>query len=176
MTANSRRHSLEHHEARTHRRQVVAEASHSAPGRAVTADPAVLAARTIAGVDIGAARRAAADFLSALGIDVDREEMRETPARMARAYAELFSTRPLRLTTCANDEGYDELVLARAIPFRTVCEHHLLPLLRPGARRPTAPRPLRLLCWARYGPTRAAERSSSPWPACRAEHNLAAVP
>ena len=47
---------------------VVAEASHWAPGRAVTADPAVLAARTIPGVDIGAARRAAADFLSALGI------------------------------------------------------------------------------------------------------------
>ncbi len=112
---------------RGHIAAVVAEASHSAPGRAVTADPAVLAARTIAGVDIGAARRAAADFLSALGIDVDREEMRETPARMARAYAELFSTLPLRLTTFANDEGYDELVLARAIPFRTVCEHHLLP-------------------------------------------------
>jgi GTP cyclohydrolase I len=46
---------------------------------------------------------------------------------MARAYAELFSSAPLRLTTFANDEGYDELVLARAIPFRTVCEHHLLP-------------------------------------------------
>jgi len=58
---------------------------------------------------------------------VDREDLRETPARMARAYAELFDARPLRLTTFANDEGYDELVLARAIPFRTVCEHHLLP-------------------------------------------------
>src|SRR5713101_6397272 len=80
-----------------------------------------------AGVDLEAARRAAADFLSALGIDVDREDLRETPARMARAYAELFSARPLRLTTFANDEGYDELVLARDIPFRTVCEHHLLP-------------------------------------------------
>ena len=112
---------------RGHIAAVVAGASHPAPGRAVTADPAVLAARTIAGVDTGAARRAAADFLSALGIDVDREEMRETPARMARAYAELFDARPLRLTTFANDEGYDELVLARAIPFRTVCEHHLLP-------------------------------------------------
>jgi GTP cyclohydrolase IA len=78
-------------------------------------------------VDIDAARRAAADFLAALGIDVDTEDLRETPARMARAYAELFSPQPLRLTTFANDEGYDELVLARAIPFRTVCEHHLLP-------------------------------------------------
>jgi hypothetical protein len=70
---------------RGHIADAVAEASHPAPGLAVTADLAVLAARTIAGVDIGAARRAAADFLSALGIDVDREEMRETPARMARA-------------------------------------------------------------------------------------------
>ena len=62
-----------------------------------------------------------------MGIDVDHEDLRETPARMARAYAELFSSAPMRLTTFANDEGYDELVLARAIPFRTVCEHHLLP-------------------------------------------------
>ena len=79
------------------------------------------------GVDLEAARRAAADFLSALGIAIDTEDLRDTPARMARAYAELFDARPLRLTTFANDEGYDELVLARAIPFRTVCEHHLLP-------------------------------------------------
>jgi len=98
-----------------------------APGQTAAADSAVLVARAIADVDIDAARRAAADFLAALGIDVDREEMRETPARMARAYAELFQARPLRLTTFANDEGYDELVLARGIPFRTVCEHHLLP-------------------------------------------------
>ena len=84
-------------------------------------------ARDGADIDIEAARRAAADFLSALGMAIDREDLRETPARMARAYAELFSARPLRLTTFANDEGYDELVLARGIPFRTVCEHHLLP-------------------------------------------------
>jgi GTP cyclohydrolase IA len=80
-----------------------------------------------AGVDLAAAERAAADFLTALGIGHDREGLRETPARMARAYAELFDAQPLQLTTFPNDEGYDELVLARAIPFRTVCEHHLLP-------------------------------------------------
>ena len=45
---------------------------------------------------------------------------------MARAYAELFAAQPFRLTTFPNDEGYDELVLARAIPFRTLCEHHML--------------------------------------------------
>ena len=79
------------------------------------------------GVDLEAAERAAADFLDALGIDHSREGLQETPARMARAYAELFDARPLRLTTFPNDAGYDELVLERAIPFRTVCEHHLLP-------------------------------------------------
>jgi GTP cyclohydrolase I len=68
------------------------------------------------GVDMKAARRAAADFLNALGIDTGREELRETPSRMARAYAELFDPRAVRLTTFPNDEGYDELVLARARP------------------------------------------------------------
>src|SRR5690349_20385639 len=98
------------------------------PSLHVARDPDSHLARDPDGeVDIDAARRAAADFLAALGIDVDSEDLRETPARMARAYAELFSPHPLRLTTFANDEGYDELVLARSIPFRTVCEHHLLP-------------------------------------------------
>jgi GTP cyclohydrolase IA len=77
-------------------------------------------------VDLDAAKRAAADLLTALGIDLEREDRRATPARMARAYAELFAAQPFRLTTFPNDEGYDELVLARAIPFRTVCEHHML--------------------------------------------------
>jgi len=78
-------------------------------------------------VDMAAAEQAAADFLTALGIELDREELQETPGRMARAYAELFAPKPFELTTFPNDEGYDELVLARDIPFRTVCEHHLLP-------------------------------------------------
>ena len=76
--------------------------------------------------DLQAAERAAAAFLTALGIDLDREERQATPARMARAYAELFAAQPFRLTTFPNDEDYDELVLARAIPFRTLCEHHML--------------------------------------------------
>jgi GTP cyclohydrolase IA len=79
------------------------------------------------GADLAAAERAAADFLTALGIDLEGDGLRETPARMARAYAELFDPAPFRLTTFENAEGYDELVIARGIPFRTVCEHHLLP-------------------------------------------------
>jgi GTP cyclohydrolase IA len=79
------------------------------------------------GVDLAAAERAAGDFLRALGISTESESLRGTPGRMARAYAELFSPRPFDLTTFPNDEGYDELVLARGIPLRSVCEHHLLP-------------------------------------------------
>jgi len=82
---------------------------------------------TSATVDPVAAERAAADLLRALGIDLGSESMRRTPSRMARAYAELFTPRPFDLTTFPNDEGYDELVLARDIPVRSVCEHHLLP-------------------------------------------------
>ncbi|HEY2764742.1 MAG TPA: GTP cyclohydrolase I FolE [Pseudonocardiaceae bacterium] len=77
-------------------------------------------------VDLDAAEQAAALLLSALGISTDSEHLRATPRRMARAYAELLTPRPFELTTFPNDEGYDELVLARSIPFRSVCEHHLL--------------------------------------------------
>ncbi|MDR2985244.1 MAG: GTP cyclohydrolase I [Nocardiopsaceae bacterium] len=59
------------------------------------------------GVDIVAAEQAAADFLAALGVDLDEDGLRETPGRMARAYAELFEPAPLRLTTFDNTEGYD---------------------------------------------------------------------
>ena len=77
--------------------------------------------------DLAAAELAAGQFLQALGVKLDSESLRGTPARMARAYAELFTPRPFNLTTFPNDEGYDELVLARDIPLRSVCEHHLLP-------------------------------------------------
>lgn len=78
-------------------------------------------------VDLAAAERAAAQFLEALGIRLDSESMQGTPGRMARAYAELFTPRAFNLTTFPNDENYDELVLARAIPVVSTCEHHLLP-------------------------------------------------
>lgn len=81
------------------------------------------------GIDLAAAEQAAGQFLRALGVRTDTESLQGTPRRMARAYAELFSPRPFDLTTFPNDEGYDELVLARAIPVRSVCEHHLLPFV-----------------------------------------------
>ena len=80
-------------------------------------------------VDLAAAELAAAKFLQALGISPDSDSLRATPGRMARAYAELFTPRPFDLTSFDNDEGYDELVLARSIPVRSVCEHHLLPFV-----------------------------------------------
>jgi GTP cyclohydrolase IA len=81
------------------------------------------------GVDLVAAEHAAAAFLVALGVDLNTESLAATPARMARAYAEMFSPRPFDLTTFPNDAGYDELIIARAIPVQSVCEHHLLPFV-----------------------------------------------
>ncbi|NWF27372.1 GTP cyclohydrolase I FolE [Streptomyces sp. PKU-EA00015] len=95
----------------------------------MSAPAALRVVHDVDGVDLTAAELAAAQFLQALGIDTDSESLRGTPGRMARAYAELFSPRPFDLTTFPNDEGYDELVLARSIPLRSVCEHHLLPFV-----------------------------------------------
>ena len=71
--------------------------------------------------------RAAADFLLALGIDLDDEARRDTPRRVARMFTELLTPQPFDATTFPNDGGYDELVVARDIPFHSLCEHHLLP-------------------------------------------------
>ena len=78
-------------------------------------------------VDVPAAERAAADLLVALGADLRRDGLSETPRRMAAAYAELLTPEPFNLTTFPNAEGYDELVLVRDIPFQSLCMHHLLP-------------------------------------------------
>ncbi|MFC8221345.1 GTP cyclohydrolase I FolE [Streptomyces sp. NPDC057362] len=83
----------------------------------------------VTGPDLEAAERAAREFLAALGIMVDGEGTRDTPGRMARGYAELLTARPFRMTAFPNDEGYDELVLARDIPVRSVCQHHMLPFV-----------------------------------------------
>lgn len=76
---------------------------------------------------MSAAERAAAELLVALGADLEREGLRETPRRVAAAYAELLTPDPFDLRTFPNDEGYDELVLVRDIPFQSLCMHHLLP-------------------------------------------------
>jgi GTP cyclohydrolase IA len=78
-------------------------------------------------VDVDAAERAVADLLVALGHDPATAHLADTPRRVANAYLELLTPTPFELTTFPNDEGYDELVLARDIPFHSLCEHHLLP-------------------------------------------------
>jgi GTP cyclohydrolase IA len=78
-------------------------------------------------VNHAAVQRAARDLLRAVGADVDADALEETPRRVADAYAELLTPQPFRATTFPNDDGYDELIVARAIPFHSLCMHHLLP-------------------------------------------------
>src|SRR5438067_6662205 len=78
-------------------------------------------------IDRAAVQRAARDLLVALGAELETEGLRETPRRMAAAYAELLTPEPFSLTTFPNDEGYDELVVVRDIPFESLCMHHMLP-------------------------------------------------
>lgn len=94
-----------------------------------------------AGVDLEAAQRAVTHLLVALGRDPASAHLAETPRRVAHAFAEMLTPREFTLTTFPNEEGYDELVLARDIPLQSLCEHHLLPFhgvahvgYLPGAR------------------------------------------
>jgi GTP cyclohydrolase I len=80
-------------------------------------------------IDPAAAEAAAADLLTALGVDVRAESTRETPGRMARAFAEMLTPPAFEMTTFPNEEGYDELVLVEDIPVQSLCEHHMLPFV-----------------------------------------------
>jgi GTP cyclohydrolase I len=80
-------------------------------------------------IDVTAAEKAAGELLTALGIAHDSGPLAGTPGRIARAYAELLTPRHFSMTTFPNDEGYDEMVIARDIPFTSLCEHHLLPFI-----------------------------------------------
>jgi GTP cyclohydrolase I len=100
-----------------------------------------LRALPASGIDLEAAAGAVADLMRALGMDPADPALARTPQRVAQAYAELLSPREFGLTTFPNEEGYDELVVARDIPFTSICEHHLLPFVGtasvgylPGAR------------------------------------------
>ena len=75
------------------------------------------------------AERAAGELLAALGVDLEAESTRETPRRMVDVYAELLTPNSFNPTTFPNDGDYDELVVARGIPFHSLCEHHLLPFI-----------------------------------------------
>ncbi len=92
-----------------------------APLQAVPRNPSL--------VDFDSAERAAADLLEALGVDTSSESLAGTPRRIAAVYSELLSPAPFNPTTFPNDGDYDELVVAREIPFHSLCEHHLLPFV-----------------------------------------------
>ncbi|SDM63677.1 GTP cyclohydrolase I [Geodermatophilus siccatus] len=114
------------------------------PLAAVTTEdplPALRVVRETGTVDLPAAEAAVTALLRALGRDPASPHLAETPRRVARSYAELLTGRQFELTTFPNDEGYDELVIARDIPLQSLCEHHLLPFsgvahigYLPGAR------------------------------------------
>lgn len=83
-------------------------------------------------VDLPRIERAVREILLAVGEDPDRDGLKETPARVARMYAEQFSglhADPGRHLKKTFIETYDELVLVRDITFSSMCEHHLLPFL-----------------------------------------------
>ncbi|HMP05824.1 MAG TPA: GTP cyclohydrolase I FolE [Lacipirellulaceae bacterium] len=87
---------------------------------------------TAAPVDLPRIERAVREILCAVGEDPDREGLRETPARVARMYAELF--RGLHVDPRIHlrkffTEKYDEMVLVKDIAFNSMCEHHMLPFI-----------------------------------------------
>jgi GTP cyclohydrolase I len=82
--------------------------------------------------DVPRIERAVREILEAIGEDPDRDGLRETPARVARAYAEQFAglrQRPEDVLTTVFDLGHDEMVLVRDIEVYGTCEHHLVPFV-----------------------------------------------
>ncbi len=83
-------------------------------------------------VDLERIQRAVREILAAVGENPDREGLRETPARVARMYAEMFrglKDDPRVHLQKVFTEKYDEVVLVRDISFCSMCEHHLLPFM-----------------------------------------------
>jgi GTP cyclohydrolase I len=103
---------------------IATPAAHDSPTRPVQHLHAVRDRETI---DAAVAEQAVRDLLVALGRDPDSEHLRDTPRRVVGALSELLTPEPFNLTTFTNDEGYDELVVARDIPFQSLCQHHMLP-------------------------------------------------
>jgi GTP cyclohydrolase I len=85
---------------------------------------------TIGEFDEKRAENAVRELLIAVGEDPDREGLRETPARVARAYQEIFAglrQKPEDVLTTTFDLGHDEMVLVKDIEVMSNCEHHLVP-------------------------------------------------
>jgi GTP cyclohydrolase I len=81
-------------------------------------------------VDLARAEAAVRELLVAVGEDPNRDGLRKTPGRVARAYAEVFAglhVDPDEVLETSFDEHHDELVLVKDIPLYSICEHHLVP-------------------------------------------------
>ena len=88
------------------------------------------AASAAGSIDLGRIERAVGEILLAIGEDPSREGLRDTPSRVARAYAELFEglrIDPKEYLRVGFEVGHDEMVILKGIPFYSVCEHHLMP-------------------------------------------------
>lgn len=80
--------------------------------------------------DADGVRKAVYDLLVAIGEDPERDGLRDTPERMSRAYAEIFSglySDPADVLGRVFDIGHEEMILVKDIPIYSMCEHHLLP-------------------------------------------------
>jgi GTP cyclohydrolase I len=83
-------------------------------------------------IDTDKIRKAVRDILVAVGEDVDREGLKDTPDRVARMYAELLGgmrEEPEKHLRSVFTENYEEIVLLRDIPFYSICEHHMMPFI-----------------------------------------------
>lgn len=85
-------------------------------------------------VNLPAAEKAVRDLLLALGQDVTREGLVKTPARVARAYAEMlagYQQDPAEIlrTSFAESENYNDMIVLRDVPFTSLCEHHMIPFI-----------------------------------------------
>lgn len=81
-------------------------------------------------VDLDKIEQAVSMILEAVGEDVNREGLKDTPKRVAKMYAEVFSglkEDPKEYFKTVFHEGHEELVLVKDIPFYSMCEHHLVP-------------------------------------------------
>jgi GTP cyclohydrolase I len=80
-----------------------------------------------AGIDRPRAQAAIRELFDALRVDLSSPDLHDTPRRVAAMYEELLTPKDFNPTTFPNDDGYDELVLSKDIPFTSLCAHHALP-------------------------------------------------
>ena len=83
-------------------------------------------------IDAGRIEKAVLEILEAVGEDPDRDGLRRTPERVANMFLELFSglgTDPGEFLEITFEEGHDEMVMVKDIPFHSLCEHHLVPFI-----------------------------------------------